>query len=408
MTSPSNRCFAESRWTAASPQSPVSLTAAARRRIDTSRNRAELATLRRGSCQHDSVNDNEAAAALADPHTLVLLGAGASVDAGFPTSTRLHELLLERLDSIYANLARLVFKDDEVVDPERLFRVMEFLSALEAPNERFDTALGNESRDIAAIVQAWCPEVAEYLYSGQRRVQGSPLRRTIDQLWRALVDIFSLNAAPTHPKFKYLADLASDLRGQTVVTLNYDDALEHMQGWAMTFRIISAPYPEAVVAGDPLTRPLRLIKLHGSLDWSRDNATGDVCPLSPTVSFRNTSEVWDDHTPGVIFGAGNKLRPDGPYLALYQEFLGALAMAHQVIIIGYSFRDAHVNEALRKWFLYKANDGDLLRVGDVCSKLPPPVEAWRHQRGLDVEFIQGSAEERMPDLLARRPRLMRP
>lgn len=352
------------------------------------------------------MSDNEAAA-LADPDTLVLLGAGASVGAGFPTSARLHDLLLERLDPIYANLARLVFKDDEVVDPERLFRVMEFLSALEAPSERFDTALGNESRDIAAIVQAWCPDVAEYLDSGQRRVQGSPLRRTIDQLWRALVDIFSLNEAPTQPKFKYLADLASDLRGQTIVTLNYDDALEHMQGWAMTFRIISGPYPEAVVDGDRLTRPLRLIKLHGSLDWSRDDDTGDVWPLSPTVSFRHTPEAWDAHTPGIIFGAGNKLRPDGPYLALYQEFLESLAMAHQVIIIGYSFRDAHVNEALRRWFLYQANNGDLLRVGDVGDGLPARVEAWRQLRGLDVEFIQGPAEERMPDLLARRPRLMR-
>jgi hypothetical protein len=353
------------------------------------------------------VGDNEAAGVLVDPDTLVLLGAGASVGAGFPTSTRLHELLLERLDPIYANLARLVFRDDEVVDPERLFRVMEFLSALETPNERFDTALGNESRDLAAIVQAWCPEVAEYLDSGQHRVQGSPLQRTIDQLWRALVNIFSLNEAPTQPKFKYLADLTSDLRGQTVVTLNYDDALEHMQGWAMTFRIISTPYPEAAVAGDLLTTPLRLIKLHGSLDWSRDNASGDVWPLSPAVSFRHTPEAWDGHTPGIIFGAGNKLRPDGPYLALYQEFLESLARAHQVVIIGYSFRDAHVNEALRKWFLYQADDGDLLRVGDVRSELPAQVEAWRQQRGLDVEFIQGSAEERMPDLLARRPRLMR-
>jgi NAD-dependent SIR2 family protein deacetylase len=352
------------------------------------------------------VND-EAAVTLADPNTLVLLGAGASVGAGFPTSARLHELLLARLDPIYANVARLVFREDEAVDPERLFRAMEFLNALEMPAERLDTGLGNESRDIAALVQTWCPDVAEYLDIRRHRVQGSPLQRIIDQLWRALVDVFSLNEAPVQPRFKYLADLVSEMRGQTVVTLNYDDALEHMHGWAMTFRIVSAPYPEPAVPDDPLTKPLRLIKLHGSVNWSRDNATGDVSPMQPTVSFRYTREAWEGHTPGIIFGAGNKLRPDGPYLALYQEFREALARAHQVIVIGYSFRDPHVNEALRQWFLYLAEDGDLLRVGDVRAGLPPAVEVWRQQRGLDVEFIPGPAEQTMSDLVARRPRLMR-
>jgi NAD-dependent SIR2 family protein deacetylase len=352
------------------------------------------------------VND-EAGVTLADPNTLVLLGAGASVGAGFPTSARLHELLLARLDPIYANVARLVFREDEAVDPERLFRAMEFLNALEMPAERLDTGLGNESRDIAALVQTWCPDVAEYLDIRRHRVQGSPLHRIIDQLWRALVDVFSLNEAPVQPRFKYLADLVSEMRGQTVVTLNYDDALEHMHGWAMTFRIVSAPYPESAVPDDPLTKPLRLIKLHGSVDWSRDNATGDVSPMLPTVSFRYTREAWEGHTPGIIFGAGNKLRPDGPYLALYQEFREALARAHQVIVIGYSFRDPHVNEALRQWFLCLAEDGDLLRVGDVRAGLPPGVEVWRQQRGLDVEFIPGPAEQTMSDLVARRPRLMR-
>lgn len=78
--------------------------------------------------------------ALADPNTLVLLVAGASVGAGFPTSERLHELLLDRLDPIYVNLARLVFNDDKAVDPERLFRVMEYLNALETPAEKRSAA----------------------------------------------------------------------------------------------------------------------------------------------------------------------------------------------------------------------------------------------------------------------------
>jgi hypothetical protein len=56
------------------------------------------------SYRHDGVNDDETTMALADPNTLVVLGAGASVGAGFPTSERLHDLLLDRLDPVYVNL----------------------------------------------------------------------------------------------------------------------------------------------------------------------------------------------------------------------------------------------------------------------------------------------------------------
>jgi len=37
------------------------------------------------------------------------------------------------------------------------------------------------------------------------------------------------------------------------------------------------------------------------------------------------------------------------YLDLYREFKDVLAEDRQVIVIGYSFRDAHVNEAVRRW-----------------------------------------------------------
>jgi hypothetical protein len=347
---------------------------------------------------------DDASPSLASPGTLVLLGAGASVGAGFPTSIELHRSLLNRLDPLYGNLARLVFPNEEAVDPERLFRVMEFLRTMESPTGT--SALGNEARDVAALVATWHQDVIEYLNSRRHAVQGSPLQRAINQLWRELVAIFSLSESPIQEKFKYLAHLASQLRGQTVVTLNYDDALEHMSGWAMTFRIVSSPYPEPVGEGAPLTRPLRLIKLHGSLDWSRDDVTGDIFQLPPIASFRHSNECWEGHTPGIIFGAGNKLRPDGPYLALYQEFLVALSKACQVIVIGYSFRDAHVNEALRRWVIEQAADGDLLRIGCLEGTLPPEVERWVRGRRIDVEVIPGTAEKTMTELLAPRPRLI--
>ena len=98
-------------------------------------------------------DDHDAPVArLADDNTLVLLGAGASVGAGFPTSAQLHEILRERLDPLYVNLANLVFPNGGTVDPERVFRVLEFLNSLDNPTISFANGLGNEARDLAALV----------------------------------------------------------------------------------------------------------------------------------------------------------------------------------------------------------------------------------------------------------------
>jgi hypothetical protein len=314
---------------------------------------------------------------------------------------------MERLSPIYSNLSALVFRDSQDVDPERLFRVLEFLNALELPDRAYEQARGLEASDIAAMVDSWHPDVAEYLTSRHRSVRGSASQRVIDQLWDALVDIFSLAMAPVDKRLDYLQDLVVSMRGQTIVTLNYDDALEHVMGRAFTFRIDNAPYPQPLAQGIERKDVLRLIRLHGSLNWRRDNTTGsvDVIPV-PTLSFRNDPGYWHGHTPGLIFGAGNKLRPDGPYLDLYQEFKMVLADARQVVVIGYSFRDAHVNEALRLWVLGQAKDDDLLRIGCLAGDAPTMVRAWAEERDLDLEVVSGLAEDVMSDLLAPRPRLM--
>lgn len=78
-----------------------------------------------------------------------------------------------------------------------------------------------------------------------------------------------------------------------------------MPGRAFTFRIDSAPYAELghLANSDPLTRPLRLIKLHSSLDWRQSKTTGKVEVAPPGVSYWNNDAYWHDYVPGIIFGA---------------------------------------------------------------------------------------------------------
>ena len=56
------------------------------------------------------------------------------------------------------------------------------------------------------------------------------------------------------------------------------------------------------------------------------------------------------YSPSVIFGQRNKLTAEGPFLDLFSRFQDALMVANELVIIGYSFRDHHVNESIARWF----------------------------------------------------------
>jgi hypothetical protein len=313
------------------------------------------------------------------------------------------------LPGLYSNLARLVFKDREDIDPERLFRVLEFLHAVETTGRPHDRRPVIDSPDIARLVGTWDSSIEEYLAYEKNTVRGGATGRTIDALWKALADIFLLPMLNRERHLDYLLQLVSAVRGQTIVTLNYDNAIQVAMSQALTFRLDDGPYPRPPQSGFEPDRSLRLIRLHGSLQWRRDRQTGEIRVLTPeeVAEFsRDGVAHWDGDTPGVIFGAGNKLRPDGPYLDLYYQFRAVLAETRQVVVIGYSFRDAHVNEALRRWFL-NAPEGSVLRLSRMTPKIPAFVDEWDNRREVDLQLIPGPARETMTQLVAPGPRLLR-
>jgi len=68
----------------------------------------------------------------------------------------------------------------------------------------------------------------------------------------------------------------------------------------------------------------------------------------PYETIRREKGLEPDR-PAVIFGAGNKLRAGGPYRSLLQHFEERLEGSQALLIVGYSFRDAHVNAILTEW-----------------------------------------------------------
>lgn len=84
---------------------------------------------------------------------------------------------------------------------------------------------------------------------------------------------------------------------------------------------------------------INLYKLHGSLSWVLDGNPPN----------QNLIEAETGHTnkePELILGPRPKLQSDEPFLTLYYEFRKTLRSAKLCVVVGYSFGDAHINDAL--------------------------------------------------------------
>lgn len=77
--------------------------------------------------------------------------------------------------------------------------------------------------------------------------------------------------------------------------------------------------------------------------------------------------------PALVFGLGSKLRSDGPFLAMLVEFDRLLASTEWLTIVGYSFRDDHINAALTRWM----NGSSARRL----SVIDPDIEKWMQDSG---------------------------
>ncbi|CAN5391344.1 hypothetical protein BH11ACT5_BH11ACT5_19940 [soil metagenome] len=98
---------------------------------------------------------------------------------------------------------------------------------------------------------------------------------------------------------------------------------------------------------------VNLYKLHGSIDWSMSgNVTGDTVTVPPEI---RQGDVNDDAIPWIVVGDREKLATDGPTLDLLRAAESALSKATHLVIVGYSFGDAHVNAVIRNWMLGKDN-----------------------------------------------------
>jgi hypothetical protein len=332
----------------------------------------------------------------AHKHPLVLLGAGASVEAGIPDAKSLTRVIYEDVQTLAdagaeakairvvlggLGFHRAVVRDDPFgpVDVEELYEALlslgsrqahelsPFISAwnpavLDADHQDLGESTQNVAKALKRIVRGTMSSLArrssarhdpvgpwgEDLYafgleleralllSAGRNPYPSVFKSAARRIQRLLVGRMYLRDAG---KVVYLVPLVRAARRAPlwVVSLNFDNCIE------MAADAGEVPVDVGLQEGSCRLAfgeecPLRLVKLHGSVLWRFE---------PPNAVFKTDAPNFDD--PSFVFGAGNKLRVEGPFLDLLLAAREQLNAADDIIVIGYSFRDRHVNHLLLSW-----------------------------------------------------------
>jgi SIR2-like domain len=137
-----------------------------------------------------------------------------------------------------------------------------------------------------------------------------------------------------------------------------------------------------------------LYKIHGSMDWKRDD--------SQNLFRVEQTESVEHEKMEIIFGRDFKLEAADPYLFYAYEFRRYCLLAKLIVVVGYSFSDAHINKMLVQ--ALRNDETCRLLVGinceykkdvdprsnEIAGKLQMPGDRIVPQHGSAKEFLEKS------------------
>lgn len=279
---------------------------------------------------------------------IVLIGAGASVEADTPDSSKMVqeiEALVSSNDTtwsqfkdlyryirssiFYADGLKGIFGEDVLFNIERLMNVLDELQQ-------------REGHTLYPFVGAWNPKLQDV--AGTQFEKIGLFRREIIRIlrhqWIALSEKDKANYYKGLLRFQN--EYEFPLR---VFSLNYDLCVEETCGYDKVQRgFITGErtwdwrsFDET--SDDPV--PILLYKLHGSADWSFAE--------DGKVRYYDSPSAIKDKDIAIIFGTSYKLQYFDPFLFLaYELRRWTLDAARIIVCMGYGFNDHHINGILQQ------------------------------------------------------------
>jgi hypothetical protein len=285
---------------------------------------------------------------------VVLAGAGLAYDAGLPLSVKLAEKLRAHLDvpvsdaeedtrrahrSLYNLIVGGLRFQQGVLDrnPEDPINIEQIATTALRLSQRHENP-------VSPYVSVWHPRLAQ-IEAQTPTVLTSFLSTIYGQLREWLTPTSSADLG----YLASLSDLHNDRSALDIFSLNYDLCIERAFSDLAEREFING-FDTSGWRADLLRASgvIRLVKLHGSLDWVDDSSGYGICSLE--YPRHTQSEELEGRTPLLIFGTDHKLTGRDPFLTLFYHFASALRECCATIIVGYSFGDPHINEILEQRF----------------------------------------------------------
>lgn len=293
---------------------------------------------------------------------LILLGAGASVEAGMPTAASAPNEIRKFIENCGNDSVRFEGGSEAIrvldyittqlsarhrsLDIEEIFRCIDALyyrneSSLSPFVDRFDPFINTIDGDFdhPKYRTGWLTSPQEFPTYGAFHSLKFHILTVLDALTWPKPD--------GHKRLDYLRPLIRHAakRNTWLVTLNYDPFIERTSQQEKLPACLGVETWHNMNNLTWDTKCLNLIKLHGSFDWYTDfngfKYNEDFASFPPI-----RPSIFD---PMILYGNQAKFYHYGPFPDLFMAFKAALRNASRVSVIGFSFCDDHVTECLYQW-----------------------------------------------------------
>ncbi|MGM1016087.1 MAG: SIR2 family protein [Actinomycetota bacterium] len=337
-----------------------------------------------------------------------LLGAGASMDAGLPGSFGLTRAVADHIGEsgrhrsvgqlLHVVVGAMVQHETgrggsafDGIDVERVFAAVKALKDRDAIDLSAFVESWNRNLDVPsgrvpfpgfwaknfqrAVLDSSAHSLASEFETGVRAITETKNNEMFERLETAMLNALVRILGADESRVGYLDPIihADSLNG--IATLNYDLTVESacaaaglsvdtgLDSWRGGY-----DWAWATPSAD-----VKLLKLHGSLDYVLGRADREHSRVrgDRLSKVGEAPEGRPAHgVPAMVFGQGSKLRSDGPFLAMLVELDRMLSNTEWLTVVGYSFRDDHINAALTRWL----NSERAVRI----SVIDPAIESWQN------------------------------